>query len=84
MKRFVEGDNRGQSTLLPECLDDWIVEKDPVRAIDAFVDAPYFGRLIAMNVPELFSCARPWSVALRGLAGGMANWGSQASRCSEP
>lgn len=39
MKRFVEGANRGQSTLLPECLDDWIDEENPVRVIDAFVDA---------------------------------------------
>jgi len=39
MRRFVEGTDRGQSTLLPECLDDWIDENNPVRAIDAFVDA---------------------------------------------
>ena len=39
MKRFVEGGDRGQSTLLPECLDDWIDENNPVRVIDAFVDA---------------------------------------------
>ena len=39
MKRFVEGADRGQSTLLPECLDDWIDENNPVRVIDAFVDA---------------------------------------------
>jgi transposase len=39
MKRFVEGADRGQSTLLPECLDEWIDEDNPVRAIDAFVDA---------------------------------------------
>jgi len=39
MKRFVEGADRGQSTLLPECLDDWIDEENPVRVIDAFVDA---------------------------------------------
>jgi transposase len=39
MKRFVEGANRGQSTLLPECLDDWIDDENPVRVIDAFVDA---------------------------------------------
>ena len=38
MKRFVEGADRGQSTLLPECLDDWIDEANPVRVIDAFVD----------------------------------------------
>jgi transposase len=39
MKRFIEGADRGQWTLLPECLDDWIGEDNPVRAIDAFVDA---------------------------------------------
>ena len=39
MRRFVEGTDRGQSTLLPECLDDWIDESNPVRVIDAFVDA---------------------------------------------
>ena len=38
MKRFVEGADRVQSTLLPECLDDWIDEENPVRVIDAFVD----------------------------------------------
>ena len=39
MKRFVVGVDRGQSTLLPECLDDWIDESSSVRVIDAFVDA---------------------------------------------
>ena len=39
MKRFVEGLDRGQATLFPECLDDWIDEDNPVRVIDAFVDA---------------------------------------------
>jgi transposase len=39
MRRFVEGTDRGQSTLLPECLDDWIDEDNPVRVIDAFVEA---------------------------------------------
>jgi transposase len=39
MKRFVEGADRGQSTLFPECLDDWVDENNPVRVIDAFVDA---------------------------------------------
>ena len=39
MKRFVERFHRGQSTLLPECLDDWIDENNPVRVVDAFVEA---------------------------------------------
>src|ERR1700751_1227970 len=38
MKRFVAGADRGQSTLLPECLDDFIDESNPVRVIDVFVD----------------------------------------------
>jgi len=39
MKRFVEGADRGQSTLFPECLDDWVDQDNPIRVIDAFVDA---------------------------------------------
>ena len=38
MKRFIEGADRGQSTLLPECLDDWIDDDNPVRAVDLFVE----------------------------------------------
>jgi transposase len=45
MKRFVAGVDRAQSTLLPERLDDWVDESNPVRVIDAFVDA--------LNVAEL-------------------------------
>src|SRR5712664_837444 len=39
MKRFVEGADRGQSTLLPECLDEWVEESNSVRVVDCFVDA---------------------------------------------
>ncbi|CAG9199529.1 hypothetical protein BVI2075_270057 [Burkholderia vietnamiensis] len=38
MGRFVEGASRNQATLLPECLEDFIAEDDPVRIVDAFVD----------------------------------------------
>ena len=38
MKRFIEGDDREQRTLFPECLEDYITEDDPVRVIDVFVD----------------------------------------------
>jgi transposase len=38
MRRFVEGVARGQSTLFAECLDDWVDENNPVRAINGFVD----------------------------------------------
>jgi transposase len=38
MKRFIEADERNQITLLPECLDDYIAEDNPVRVVDVFVD----------------------------------------------
>src|SRR5260221_4768290 len=38
MRRFGEGTDRGQSTLFPECLGDYLGEDNPVRAIDVFVD----------------------------------------------
>jgi transposase len=38
MKRFVEGEDRLQGVMLPEFLEDWVSEDNPVRAIDAFVD----------------------------------------------
>ena len=39
MAGFVEGVDRRQATLLPECLEDWVDENNPVRAVDVFVDA---------------------------------------------
>jgi transposase len=38
MPRFIEGADRQQVTLLPECLDDFVGEDNPVRVIDIFVD----------------------------------------------
>jgi len=38
MKRFIEGENRGQGTLLPELLDDYVAEDNPVRVVDVFVE----------------------------------------------
>ena len=45
MKRFVEGADRSQITLFPECLDDWIDEDNPVRVIDALVEGLDLGEL---------------------------------------
>ena len=45
MKRFVEGADRGQSVLFPECLEDWVDENNPVRVIDVFVDELDLGEL---------------------------------------
>jgi transposase len=38
MRRFVEGTDRGQGTLFPEFLADWIDENNAVQVIDVFVD----------------------------------------------
>jgi hypothetical protein len=45
MKRFVEGEDRRQGVLLPEFLDDYVSEENPVRAIDVFVDELDLGML---------------------------------------
>jgi transposase len=38
MKRFVEGQDRTQGILLPNRLDDFVSENNPVRVVDVFVD----------------------------------------------
>ena len=38
MKRFIEGEDRRQVTLLPDCLEDYVSDDNPVRVIEAFID----------------------------------------------
>ena len=38
MKRFIEGEDRTQITLLPECLDDYVADDNPIRVVEVFVD----------------------------------------------
>jgi len=38
MKRFIQGESRSQTTLLPESLDDYVADTNPVRVVDVFVD----------------------------------------------
>jgi len=45
MKRFVQGECRTQSTLLPERLDDYVADTNPVRVVDVFVDELDLGKL---------------------------------------
>ena len=52
MKRFIEGADRNQATLFPERLDDYVGDDNPVRAIDAFVDALDLSGLGFDVVPE--------------------------------
>lgn len=45
MRRFVQGEDRTQGTLLPELLDDYVTENNPVRIIDVLVDQLDLGKL---------------------------------------
>lgn len=38
MSRFIEGCDRGQRLLLPDCIDDYVGEESPVRVVDVFID----------------------------------------------
>ena len=38
MKRFIESENRRQATLLPDSLEDYVTDDNPVRVIDVFID----------------------------------------------
>jgi transposase len=51
MGRFVEGADRSQLCFLPECLDDWVEDANPVPVIESFVeplDLPALGFAGAM------------------------------------
>ena len=53
MRRFIEGEDRSQSTLFPDRLEDWINEDNPVRVVDVFVDELDLGGLGFVRVaPE--------------------------------
>ena len=45
MTRFVQSEDRIQGILLPEYLDDYVAEDNPVRVIDVFVDELDLGAL---------------------------------------
>ena len=45
MKRFIQGEDRTQSMLLPEMLDDYVTEANPVRVVDVYVDELDLGQL---------------------------------------
>src|SRR5436853_7864061 len=45
MKRFIRGEDRAQRILLPECLDDYVAEANPVRVVDVFIDELDLGKL---------------------------------------
>ena len=48
--RFIEGDERSQSVLFPEQLEDWIAQDNPVRVVDVFIDELDLKRLCVEGV----------------------------------
>jgi hypothetical protein len=38
MNRFIEGEDRWQATLLPDSLEDYVTDDNPVRVVDVFID----------------------------------------------
>src|SRR4249920_135170 len=53
MAGFVEGIDRGQSTSFPASLDDYVIEDNPVRAVDVFVDGLDLDKLGFVGVQPL-------------------------------
>ena len=45
VRRFIQGENRAQVTLLPESLDDYVTDTNPVRVVDVFVAELDLGKL---------------------------------------
>lgn len=45
MGRFIEGEERGQHSLMPSALDDFVEHDNPVRVVDAFIDELDLGAL---------------------------------------
>src|SRR5450432_2040645 len=45
MKRFIEGEDRTQVTLLPACLEDYVQAENSVRVVEVFVDGLDLGEL---------------------------------------
>ena len=80
MRRFVEGIDRGQTTLFPECLEDWIDEDNPVRVIDAFVEKL---DLSGLGFDGVAPGNRPVFVSSLGAAEALHLWLPQ-SRSVEP
>jgi hypothetical protein len=58
MKRFVEGLGRGQSTLFPASLDDYVTEDNPVRAGAVWIVVGIWSGAISGNLKLSFQAAR--------------------------
>jgi hypothetical protein len=59
MKRFIEGEDRTQVTLLPACLDDYVEAENPVRVVEVFVDGLDLDALGFVGVDPAATGPRP-------------------------
>ena len=69
MGRFVEGEDRRQPTMLPACLDDYIADDNPVRAVDAFIE-----ELDLSATSRGVSSSGAWSRWQRASSGTFTRW----------
>ena len=53
MKRFIQATDRTQVTLFPEQLEDYVVEDNPVRVVDVFVEQLDLGKIGFKGVTPL-------------------------------
>ena len=77
MKRFVEGRDRRQGVLLPEYLDDYVSEENPVRVVEAFIDE---SDLAALG----FAGVMPEPTGREFLQGRGVDQALQLNRCNVP
>jgi hypothetical protein len=63
MAGFVAELDRGQTTLLPECLEDWVDESNSVRAVDVFVEALDL-RALGFEGVDAAGIGRPFRIVL--------------------
>jgi transposase/NACalpha-BTF3-like transcription factor len=53
MSRYIEGHDRSQTTLFPESLDQYVMEDNPVRVVDVFVDEMDLSSLGFKMIPSV-------------------------------
>lgn len=58
MKRFIQGEHRGQGTLLPESLDDYVSDTNPVRVVDVFVVAKTAEQILLRRSDQIRSSVK--------------------------
>jgi hypothetical protein len=87
MKRFVQGDNRTQSFLLPEALDDYVTDTNPVRVVDVFVDVNiprqseqgFHGKKNTNSTAKLMPIPRQKEQGFHAIANRVSGWRRRGS-----